>query len=177
MKKLIFVFTAITLVFCLCACSGVKSYDDCDPDQKAVLRAATGLALERPSFKGAKMNGDAAVILDDDGNEYVFIPILFTADEKEKSDVAMFRRGSFVDFASTEIPLGDVLNYENLSAARQREVWNFMKCLSVWDGYKDYGEKLVGHNVGTDGVSIKIVSVTVVKKREIEDLFQRWLSL
>ena len=173
MKKIALVLF-IFFVLILSSCSAPKSYNECDTNQKAILRAASSFGYNNRSIKDTKMDGDAVLILDTKGNDYEFIPLCFTSGGVEQKEVAMFKGESFIGFASDEIPLKDVLNYESLSKSRQQEVYDLMKCFSVWSGYKDFGKEVEGRNVGTDDLIIQIKSVTIVKARSLSAIFQNW---
>lgn len=168
MKRIILLIAALALL--LCACGKPKSYDDCTYEQKRVLDAAGSFANANRSAKSAELTDDPVLVTAQNGTEYIFLPIRFTADGAERNDVAMIKRNSFVAFSSDKIPT-DIYD-ENISNQRVNELLNIMECVVIWGDYGLYGKDIAGKKLGTDDLTIQ--SVAVVDRGALSDLFPRW---
>lgn len=168
MKRIILLVSVIALLFS--ACGRPKNYQDCTYEQKRVLDAAGAFAMSNKSAKGAELTDDAVLVTAKGGTEYIFLPIRFTVDGTERTDVAMIKGNSFVAFSSDEIPADAYTG--NASGSRINELLNIMECVVIWDNYTLYGEDIAGKSMGTEYLIVQ--SVLAVEKGALSDLFPRW---
>ena len=124
--------------------------------------------------KNITLADNPVLITSTDGNDYDFLPLKFTENGAERTEVAMFKNEIFVDYASAEIPYSEIYNTDSLSSYRVNELLKLMECVTIWGQYELYGTGAKGKALGEN--TMRIESVTELKKSDLADFVSRYAS-
>lgn len=165
---------ALILVLLLLSACGVPSslYDYTDDERSAIVSACT-FTQEFKCKSDFRLTGDPVVVWDEDGLSYVYLPVSFTADGAERTEIAMFEATMFAGFDSEDVPdviygPGSVPTEEGTRLIRLRT------CKEIYAQYEIYGTWLTGRSVGDSG--LKIASVSVLDQKKMTRYLEYWVK-